>query len=388
MALNTAPPAPTPPNYRPSPAATPLTFTLTFSDRIQNRKIQVMPRWFHQHKWPMDRWNQTLQYTLEEAGCITEITAEISLLPQDTSTRRELLCPGDSIFINGSWHLGTKDFSYTLNGSDGCDSIVNAYITSLTWPQPPVVNLDCEVAIYEATIDLPTSWQVTWSNGDTTATTQITTTPASATIHWATAASKRSTSSWPPYPISTPCPPSQTKTSAPGQGLPPYRPLDASRWKVKWLPSTWSSCDTCFTTMLYTQIPTPPSPWSSPTSGGCTYTRTFNLIVENPPRCHRHSQRTLSSNPGPNASWDFTLPPGYPSSLLLYMIAGAAASFRVFLRGMAPSATVHSSRVYMCIPSNTWTPPAIPSSWRGCDVVVMYWCIDVLMYRCTNVPMY
>ena len=229
MALNTAPPAPTPPNYRPSPAATPcLPLPSPFQIASKNRKYKLCPgdsiningQWIDE--------TQTLQYTLEEAGCITEITAEISLLPQDTSTRRELLCPGDSIFINGSWHLGTKDFSYTLNGSDGCDSIVNAYITSLTWPQPPVVNLDCEVAIYEATIDLPTSWQVTWSNGDTTATTQITTTPASATIHYGNRCFKTFDLMTTSLPDLNTLPSIADQNISPGQGLPPTVPLDAN----------------------------------------------------------------------------------------------------------------------------------------------------------------
>ena len=288
-----------------------LTFTLTFSDRIQKTEkyklcpgdsININGQWIDE--------TQTLQYTLEEAGCITEITAEISLLPQDTSTRRELLCPGDSIFINGSWHLGTKDFSYTLNGSDGCDSIVNAYITSLTWPQPPVVNLDCEVAIYEATIDLPTSWQVTWSNGDTTATTQITTTPASATIHYGNRCFKTFDLMTTSLPDLNTLPSIADQNISPGQGLPLTVPLDANEWKVKWLPSTYTSCDTCFTTMLYTDTNATITLELTHISG-CTYTRTFNLIVENPPAVIVIPNVLSPLTPGPNASWDFTLPPGY-----------------------------------------------------------------------------
>ena len=90
----------------------------------KNRKIQVMPRWFHQHKWPMDRWNPNPSiYPPKKLKYHREITAEISLLPQDTSTRRELLCPGDSILHQWKLAFGNQRLpSYTLNGSDGCDS--------------------------------------------------------------------------------------------------------------------------------------------------------------------------------------------------------------------------------------------------------------------------
>ncbi|HMS99965.1 MAG TPA: M43 family zinc metalloprotease [Saprospiraceae bacterium] len=288
-----------------------LTFTLSFSDRIQKTEnytictgdsININGQWINQA--------QTLQYTLEEAGCITEITAEVSLLPRDTSVLNELLCPGDSIFINGSWHMGNKDFSYALTGSDGCDSIVNAYITSLTWPQPPVVNLDCEVAAYEATINLLTPWQVTWSNGDTTATTQITSSPASATIHYGSRCFKTFDLMTTTLPDLNSLPSIADQNISTGQGLPLNVPLDASEWKIKWLPSTLTSCDTCFTTMLFTDTNATITLELTHISG-CTYTRTFNLIVENPPAVIVIPNVLSPLTPGPNASWDFTLPPGY-----------------------------------------------------------------------------
>jgi hypothetical protein len=288
-----------------------LTFTLSFSDRIQKtEKYQLCPgdsiningQWVNQV--------QTLQYTLEEAGCITEITAEVSLLRRDTSVLNELLCPGDSIFINGSWHMGNKDFSYALTGSDGCDSIVNAYITSLTWPQPPVVNLDCEVAAYEATINLLTPWQVTWSNGDTTATTQITSSPASATVHYGNRCFKTFDLMTTSLPDLNSLPSIADQNISPGQGLPLNVPLDASEWKIKWLPSTLTSCDTCLTTMLFTDTNATITLELTHISG-CTYTRTFNLIVENPPAVIVIPNVLSPLTPGPNASWDFTLPSGY-----------------------------------------------------------------------------
>lgn len=288
-----------------------LTFTLSFSDRIQKTEnytlctgdsININGQWINQA--------QTLQYTLEEAGCITEITAEVSLLPRDTSVLNELLCPGDSIFINGSWHMGNKDFSYALTGSDGCDSIVNVYITSLTWPQPPVVNLDCEVAAYEATINLLTPWQVTWSNGDTTPTTQITSSPASATIHYGNRCFKTFDLMTTSLPDLNTLPSIADQNISPGQGLPLNVPLDASEWKIKWLPSTLTSCDTCLTTILYTDTNATITLELTHISG-CTYTRTFNLIVENPPAVIVIPNVLSPLTPGPNASWDFTLPPGY-----------------------------------------------------------------------------
>lgn len=288
-----------------------LTFALTFSDRIQKTEnyalcpgdsIHINDQWISQP--------QTLQYTVEEGGCTTEITAHISLLPQDTLLRNELLCPGDSIFIDGSWHVGNKDLQYTLAGSDGCDSIVNVYITSLQWPSPPIVDLDCENAVYQASIDLPSPWQVSWSNGDTTTTTTLTQSPSSATINYQNRCVRTFDLMTVALPDLNTLPSLTDQTIQPGVGLSLNVNLDPSVWKIQWLPTSIASCDTCFTTLLNPERDVTMTLQLTHVSG-CIYTRSFTIVVENPPPVIVIPNVLTPTIPGENAIWDFTLPEGY-----------------------------------------------------------------------------
>lgn len=288
-----------------------LTFELTFSDRIQKTEnyalcpgdsIHIHDQWISQP--------QTLQYTLEEGGCITEITANVTLLPQDTSSLSELLCPGDSIFIDGSWHVGNKDLHYTLAGNDGCDSIVNVYINSLQWPAPPSVDLDCENGVYQATIDLPAPWQVSWSNGAITPATTLTQSPASATVSYQNRCVKTFDLMTAPLPDLNTLPSLSDQTIQPGAGLSLNVNLDPSVWKIQWLPTSIASCDTCFTTLLNPERDVTMTLQLTHVSG-CIYTRSFTILVENPPPVIVIPNVLSPSIPGENAIWNFILPTGY-----------------------------------------------------------------------------
>jgi gliding motility-associated-like protein len=206
--------------------------------------------------------------------------------------------------------LGNKDIHYTLAGSDGCDSIVNVYITSLQWPSPPIVDLDCENAVYQASIDLPSPWQVSWSNGDTTTTTTLTQSPSSATINYQNRCVRTFDLMTVALPDLNTLPSLTDQTIQPGVGLSLNVNLDPSVWKIQWLPTSIASCDTCFTTLLNPERDVTMTLQLTHVSG-CIYTRSFTIVVENPPPVIVIPNVLTPTIPGENAIWDFILPAGY-----------------------------------------------------------------------------
>ncbi|MBK8698805.1 MAG: gliding motility-associated C-terminal domain-containing protein [Saprospiraceae bacterium] len=254
--------------------------------------------------------NDTVVYNTFENGCPTEVTARVLSLAPQTSSFTTILCPEDSILINGQWVRGNTNFSYTLTGTAGCDSVVTASITSLAWPPAPVINLDCESAAYEAVISLEAPWHVSWSNGDTSTSTAITTMPASATVQYDNRCLRTYDLLVGSLPDLQSLPGFDDQNITAGEGLPLTVNLDPGMWKIKWSPAAIVSCDTCFSitviadrnatiTLEMTHI------------SGCTYTRSFGIVVESLPVSIAIPNVFTPGTAGSNSEWHIFLPEGY-----------------------------------------------------------------------------
>lgn len=110
---------------------------------------------------------QTIQYTKTDENCKTEVTVHVILYDVPLTTDTYILCPEDSIIINNTVITESGELSYILQNKEGCDSLIHAKVTKLTWPSPPKITLDCEDNTYQAGMEADPDWTIVWSNGVT-----------------------------------------------------------------------------------------------------------------------------------------------------------------------------------------------------------------------------
>ncbi len=68
-------------------------------------------------------------------GCDSVVTTETSLLPSSFTTIQPIICPDDSLLVNGSWYSQTNPTGFdTLEAANGCDSVVQ--VVMQFYPDP------------------------------------------------------------------------------------------------------------------------------------------------------------------------------------------------------------------------------------------------------------
>jgi gliding motility-associated-like protein len=251
---------------------------------------------------------ETIKYTIKENHCKTEITAYIIVKPSTLNIQQYTLCPDESITINNEVINESKDIEYTLQNADGCDSIIQAKVTKLTWPEPPVVELDCEENVYHATIDA-VGWDILWSNGATINTTSITTNPSNVKVSNANNCEKIFDIEMASLPDLKEIPSFDEKKVTEGESISMVVPLYTKEWDIRWLPATAVSCDTCFETTI--AVDTNTSITIELTHlNGCKYIRTFIVIVERE-KVNITIPNIINTSSTSNNTWTVIIPEGY-----------------------------------------------------------------------------
>jgi gliding motility-associated-like protein len=253
--------------------------------------------------------DQVVKYFIEESNCKTEITAYIKVKPSTLNIQQYTLCPDESITINNEVINESKDIEYTLQNAYGCDSIIQAKITKLIWPEPPVVELDCEENVYNASIDA-TGWDILWSNGVTINTTSITTNPSNVKVSNANNCEKIFDIEIASLPDLKEIPSFDERKIIEGESISMIVPLYTTEWDIRWLPATAVSCDTCFETTI--AVDTNTSITIELTHhNGCKYTRTFSVIVEREKVNITIPNIINTSATSNNNTWTVIIPEGY-----------------------------------------------------------------------------
>ena len=66
------------------------------------------------------------------SGCDSMVTLNLSVVSEIIEVVNQVICVGDSAFINGKWYAEAGSFSDTLASSGGCDSILDITIDIVT----------------------------------------------------------------------------------------------------------------------------------------------------------------------------------------------------------------------------------------------------------------
>lgn len=252
---------------------------------------------------------QTIQYTKTDENCKTEVTVHVILYDVPLTTDTYILCPEDSITINNTVVSESGELSYTLQNKDGCDSLIHANVTKLSWPPPPKIALDCEDNAYHAGIEADPDWTIVWSNGVTQNET-ILTSNGFVSLSYHGECEKTYIIDIDVLPDIKALPVFDTQRIKTGDSISVRVDLDKADWKIRWFPASEVLCDTCFEATIIVDYNTTIT-LELTHSNGCTYYRSFDVIVEKvtpkihiPNIIHRESKSS-------NNIWTIHIPEGY-----------------------------------------------------------------------------
>lgn len=231
----------------------------------------------------VDGQAQVYVYEVREDNCKTEVTANFTINYSPLTNNKYILCPEDSILLNNTWVNSTTELTYILQSSEGCDSVIQAKVTKLSWPEPPVVELDCEDNVYNASIEAD-GWDILWigstgSPTSTSSTTTITESPASVKVSNDNDCEKTFDINIESLPYLSQLPSFDDQNIFEGNDINVKVDLPETEWQLLWLPVNAVSCDTCFETTISVAANTTIT-LELKHLNGCTYIRTFDIIIE------------------------------------------------------------------------------------------------------------
>ena len=103
-------------------------------------------------------------------GCDSTIRYEVIALKDTLVMTDYILCPEDSIMIDGQYYYQDTIVEKYHVGINGCDSIHRSTIDLLSTLEPSM-SVDCATDQVQLQIDVNEGWNILWSNGDTTSST-------------------------------------------------------------------------------------------------------------------------------------------------------------------------------------------------------------------------
>ena len=98
-----------------------------------------------------------------EGGCDSIVTTTLNVWPSYSQLQNDSICPGDSLFLAGSWQTATGTYVDSLNTINGCDSLI--YTTLYIKPGSA-----CDTIVVPTTMTLVSDSGWTLSTVVTTAT--------------------------------------------------------------------------------------------------------------------------------------------------------------------------------------------------------------------------
>lgn len=252
---------------------------------------------------------QTIQYTKTDENCKTEVTVHVILYDVPLTTDTYILCPEDSIIINNTVITESGELSYILQNKEGCDSLIHAKVTKLTWPSPPKITLDCEDNAYQAGMEADPDWTIVWSNGVTQNET-ILTSNGFVSLSYHGECEKTYIIDIDVLPDIKALPVFDTQRIKTGDSISVRVDLDKAEWKIRWFPASEVLCDTCFEATIIVDYNTTIT-LELTHSNGCVYYRNFDVIVEKEnPKIYVPNIIQTQSKSG-NHIWTINLPEGY-----------------------------------------------------------------------------
>ncbi len=241
-------------------------------------------------------------------GCKKVLTTKVNIVSKITKSADYTLCPDASINIGGAVIDSAGIYNFKNKTSLGCDSIFTANVTKLTWPAPPMIDINCTESLYTASISTSSPWQHTWSTNELGNTTTIVNGGLLSTkVFTASGCEKTYSYDLPNIPNINDIPIFQD-IKITSNSYPLTVNLDAKEWKIKWSPSSFISCDSCFQTTINTSVDTTINITLTHISG-CTFTRSFYIDVTE--KINITFPNIFCPSCTTNKEWTINMPEGY-----------------------------------------------------------------------------
>lgn len=215
-------------------------------------------------------------------GCDSIIYTQVHLLENAAEQLSVLLCPGDSILIDGRWYAADDEVSQVFVAANGCDSTLTTRIRMIGEPSEPQMDIDCANRIIRLTVDASEDWLVMWDNGTSGSEAMYRdSTGATVNLHAIPGCDRQ-------YKLDLPVIPDMSLYVFPGDTVVRVNEqitidlgLDAGEWTVEWLPASVVDCSTCARVNISVQSNTDIAVRLTHESG-CVYDIGFKLSIIRP----------------------------------------------------------------------------------------------------------
>lgn len=215
-------------------------------------------------------------------GCDSIIYTQVHMLENAAEQLSVLLCPGDSILIDGQWFAADDEVSQVFVAANGCDSTLTTRIRMIVEPSGPQMQIDCATRNIRLSVDASEDWLVVWDNG-TSGSEAIYRDSTGATVNlYAIPGCDRQ------FELDLPVIPDMSLYVFPGdtavrvnEQITVDLGLEAGEWTVEWLPASVVDCYTCTRVNISAQSNTDIAVRLTHESG-CVYDIGFNVSIIRP----------------------------------------------------------------------------------------------------------
>ncbi|GEM_PF-1947327 len=215
-------------------------------------------------------------------GCDSIIYTQVHMLENAAEQLSVLLCPGDSILIDGRWYAADDEVSQVFVAANGCDSTLTTRIRMIAEPSEPQMDIDCATRNIRLTVDASEDWLVVWDNGTSGRDAVYRdSTGATVNLHAIPGCGRQ-------FKLDLPVIPDMSLYVFPGdtavrvnEQITVDLGLEAGEWTVEWLPATVVDCNTCTRVNISAQSNTDIAVRLTHESG-CIYDIGFKLSLIRP----------------------------------------------------------------------------------------------------------
>jgi gliding motility-associated-like protein len=218
------------------------------------------------------------------------------------------LCPDSSATVDNLVIDETGTFTVDLTSQAGCDSTLTILANKLTWPQPPIISINCKDEQYTAIWIPQAPWNIEWSDGSTDTIFRQEEGGRLTMRSYTDGCDKVFEYDLPPIPKLGEIPQLSDQLVKSSVSLPLSVDLDETSWTIAWSPEGLFSCATCFDTEVTTNTDATITV-SMIHESGCSFEQQFRII--------RDVKSDISipnifnpTSTGGNNLWIVTLPTG------------------------------------------------------------------------------
>lgn len=285
------------------------TYILSFSEPEliqQNHILCTGDSVFINNQWI--RENVSLYDTLVTLPCPTFTLDVVTVVPTYSAKEQFTLCPGDTLLRHNVMLFESGLYNFAFQTEFGCDSLFTVEIVALESPPQPVIEPDCEKAVYNLTTGMEEDWSFEWSNGDTNSVT-VYADSTNAFLAW-THDNIDCRVQYDFYlesiPLSAPLFTIKDSVVYPGKPILVSVENPVTLWSVEWQPSSLMSCDTCFTNIITTTLATEIDVTFTHLSG-CDFS--YNFYIDVDPTLDVQIPNIFSPDANsPNDKWSWLIP--------------------------------------------------------------------------------